>query len=455
MHDPIIPRAQRSLVRRWLAGTLLVGLAGLSVLFVVVDRTTAASSKQIIEQAVTTDLAGLVDIYATSGEVELTARIADRLAMPSAEGDARHYLLSTGDGRKLAGDLENWPQISAETSEMAIITPRGPGIGGPVLAQATMLEPGVRLVVGHEFAAQTAMRRDIRTGFALAAGALLAALLLWAFLTARALRARVDRVNALFRDIGSGTNTADLPDTGPLDELGELTSHALALKHRIDALLTSQRQVNDHLAHEIRTPLVHLDNRLAALAEGPENASAEALNAARENIRDLVQLLEGLLDIAVTEARSGERIGLVPVDLSKTVESIAELFADSAEEMGVRFNSDIAPGVTISGDRPMLQRLVSNLLDNALKFTPAGGAVELSLQPGPQLRVSDTGPGVPDHWKARIFQRFERADQDARGHGLGLPLSLAIARRHGLTIRVLDNDPGAVFVVDGGKTTDV
>ncbi|WP_379548889.1 sensor histidine kinase [Qipengyuania sp. DSG2-2] len=454
MDDPLIPRASRSLVWRWLAGTLLVGLAGLGVLFMVVDRTTAASSRQIVEQAVATDLAGLVDIYVTSGEAELTARIGDRLAMPSAEGDARHYLLSTGDGRKLAGDLERWPQISAETSEMAIITPQGPGIGGPVLAQATMLEPGVRLVVGHEFAAQTAMRRDIRTGFALAAAALLAALLLWAFLAARALRTRVDRVNTLFRAIGDGASAPDLPVTGPPDELGELTAHALALKHRIGALLASQRQVNDHLAHEIRTPLVHLDNRLAALADGPENASAEALNAARENIRDLVQLLEGLLDIAVTEARSGERIGLVPVDLSETTASIAELFADSAEDMGVCFTSDIVPGVTLAGDRPMLQRLVSNLLDNALKFTPSGGEVHLSLREGPELRVSDTGPGVPDDWKTRIFQRFERAESDTNGHGLGLALSQAIARRHGLTIHVLDNNPGAVFVVGKGDRRD-
>ena len=438
--------ASGSLVWRWLGGMAALSLAGLLSLFFVVDQTVMRASERIVQQAVATDLAGLVDIQVTSGTDELVARIEDRLAVSPVDGDARHYLLVSGEGGKLAGDLERWPEISAETSETAMLD-----IGQGAVGQATMLEPGLRVLVAHEYASQAGMRADIRVGFAVTALVVLLALLFWAWFVSRGLRSRVDAINTVFRMIGASDDPMVPQTDQPDDELGELARHAELVTMRIGALLKSQRQVNDHLAHELRTPLVHLDNRLDKLAEHVSGEAASiALGQARESIRELVQLLESLLDIAVTEARAGDRMGLATVDFSELLEKLADLYADSAEELGIQFESEIEPDVIVQGDRAMLQRLASNLLDNAFKFAPVGGEVTLTLNGGPVMSVADNGPGVPDEWKDRIFQRFERAGSKEKGHGLGLALCRAIAGRHGMEIRVHDNHPGARFVVEAG-----
>ena len=153
--------------------------------------------------------------------------------------------------------------------------------------------------------------------------------------------------------------------------------------------------------------------------------------------------------LAVVEDRH-DRYG----DARIVMRDIAADWTPRMLDKGMDFGFETNAVAVVTGNAFLLREMFNNLLDNALKFTPQGGLVTLSLRPGPELRVSDSGPGVPDEWKTRIFQRFERANTDTRGHGLGLPLSLAIARRHGLTIRVLDNEPGAIFVVGRGGEGD-
>jgi signal transduction histidine kinase len=164
----------------------------------------------------------------------------------------------------------------------------------------------------------------------------------------------------------------------------------------------------------------------------------------------LIQLLESLLDIAANKARKGEITGLASTDLSLLTERICELYADSAEESGHVFSWDIVPGVELPVEEAQFARLVTNLLDNAFKYVPAGGEVRLSLEPGPKLVVQDSGPGIAPEERQKIFERFYRGKsgtQDAQGNGLGLALAQAIAIRHGLEIELEDTMMGACFVV--------
>jgi signal transduction histidine kinase len=120
------------------------------------------------------------------------------------------------------------------------------------------------------------------------------------------------------------------------------------------------------------------------------------------------------------------------------------------EEAGLTLETAIAPGVTMLAERMQMTRLVSNLLDNAIKYVPHGGHVRLTLAPGPRLTVEDNGPGIPHDERERVFQRFARAalPGDKPGHGLGLALSRAIAQRHGMLLRLADVPTGTQFVLE-------
>ena len=223
---------------------------------------------------------------------------------------------------------------------------------------------------------------------------------------------------------------------------------------RVRRLLEAYRETSDQVAHEIRTPIMHLDQRLVkALAEPLPANVAEKLIEARAEIRRIVSMLESLLDIASSKARRGDRHGLAPVNLSELATRICNLYADSAEESNHSFVWHIAPDVCLDGEETQLSRLLTNLLDNAFKYVPEGGTITLTLQPGPVLTVADDGPGVASEHAERIFERFyrgDRCDASHTGTGLGLALASAIAERHGLTISLEAVDKGASFRVGRG-----
>ena len=162
------------------------------------------------------------------------------------------------------------------------------------------------------------------------------------------------------------------------------------------------------------------------------------------------QVLEALLDIASSKAQTGDTRGMKPVDFSASVRQICELYQDSADEAGYRFEWDVAGGVIVPGDEAQLGRIVTNLLDNAFKYNRPGGAIRVTLEPGPRLVVTDEGPGIAQAEREKVFERFYRGrdtDPDIQGAGMGLALARAIAERHQLSLRVAPTHPGATFIL--------
>ena len=422
-----------------------------TALWLLTHATIERTSSAAIERAVDVDLAGLVDIYASGGEDELVRRITDRLALAPSEGNAAHYMLARENGRRVAGDLAEWPGLNARLSESGHVRlPGGVGAHG----RATQLGPDLRLAVLRDQGDTATLQWRVGLVFLGAGVALLIAVGLLGRLATRGLSRRIGRINQAFRD-PSDDQLAALVSDGAEDEIDELTRHSAAALARQKRLVEAYRETSDQVAHEIRTPLMHLDNKLVkALKAEPGEAAGGWLLEAREDIRRLVSMLESLLDIAASKARRGERHGLTPVDLSGLVERIGELYADSADESGHAFSCSAAPGVTIEGEQTQLTRMITNLLDNAFKYVPPGGSVALELEPGPVLTVRDDGPGIPPEEHETVFQRFQRGSGnagDTQGSGLGLSLAAAIAERHGLAIRLADTSEGACFVVSGGS----
>lgn len=431
-----------SLAMRQALLTTAVAATAIAVFGIVAVTTIDLRSRADLQHTIDTDIAGLSDIMVEGGTAELQRRIADRTDFATSAATRAFYRLEQPDGTAIAGNLNMHPSLDASRSAAGTIA-----LGSePVLARATQLRGGFRLFVGRSLGAETAL--IARLGAALAATALatLALSLAIGLFVARRVTRRIALLNTTFDAFGRGDMTARAVITGS-DELDRLAAHVDAHLGKIELLFHAQRQISDNVAHELRTPLVHLDARLLqALDSGPAPEIAAQLERARGDIRAIVTMFDALLDIALAESATiGAGVSLI--DLSQIATDVADLYTASAEEAGIDFSTRIASDVVMTCDAMQMTRLIANLLDNALKYTRPGGHVRLSVAAGPVLIVEDDGPGVPAAEREHIFQRFHRASPTGHGHGLGLALVSVIAARHALVARVEDALPGARFVV--------
>ncbi len=435
-----------SIFTRLVAWSIAVCIAVVLILGALVGAKFEQLATATQESAINADIATLLDTYRDEGQAGLAARIDQRLKYQAPAGNAPHYLLQDGAGRIVAGDLSAWPDGVSEKFRVL-------HLDNDIYAHARLvnLADGQRLLVAREATMDEIVLNEI--GFAFVAGGLFVVFAVGVAgrITTARLARRIGRINEAFQHPDEARLARLARGREAEDEIGELTRHSIEALERLNRLVNAHRETLDQIAHEMRTPLMHLDSRLLrAIRSAPDEAAAEGLAEARGEIRSVTAMLESLLDISHSEAHRGDPRGLEPIDLSELVQHIADLYDASAEDSGHRFEIAIAPGVTIRGEEMQISRLVTNLLDNAFKYTPTGGSVCLELEPGPKLTVSDTGPGVPFDDRERIFERFSRAQGNHGangGSGLGLALARAIARRHGLDLRLEPTIRGARFVV--------
>ena len=253
--------------------------------------------------------------------------------------------------------------------------------------------------------------------------------------------------------VETGAIKSRVPITQPrgqedaIDQLGVLFN---AMLDRIERLVEGMRGSLDNVSHDLRTPLARLRGRAEqALSRPPDiDRYREALEGAVEDTDRTLVMLDALMDIS--EAESGTMaLQRQPVDLHEVVERAVDLYHDVAEEKGVTLTivpDDEKGPLIVDGDRPRLEQVAANLIDNAVKFTPAGGRVDVQVVPAggvARLEVRDTGPGIPAQELPRIWDRLFRGDgsRTERGLGLGLSLVRAIVEAHGGTVTA-DSEPG-------------
>jgi signal transduction histidine kinase len=261
---------------------------------------------------------------------------------------------------------------------------------------------------------------------------------------------RIQAMQSASEAIGAGDFALRLPVSPAQDEIDTLASIANRMMDEAERLMVQARTVGEGVAHELRSPLTRLRARLDHAAQGfaPDDPRRELLAGCVAEADAVLARFAALLRIAALEAR-GRRVGLGRASLSSLVDQVSELFGPLAAERAISLRAEREPDLEVEADRELLFEALCNLMDNALKFTPAEGHVTLratTTRGGPLLEVSDTGPGIAEAERAFVTKRFYRSPIHAgvQGHGLGLSLVAAVADLHGFELTFEDARPGTV-----------
>jgi len=391
------------------------------------------------------EVTGLAEQYRADGLRRLVGVIRDRIA---ADPDSRAlYLFADRNYSPLAGNLAQWPElVSRDDGWYSFVHHSGED---QVTARARVfaLSKGLVLLVGREITDLDRTAVLFRNALAWGGGlAIVLSLVGGAIMSGSVLR-RIEQINATTRRIMSGDLSQRVASRGTADELDQLVDNLNAMLEEIERLMDGVRHVADNIAHDLRTPLTRLRNALeeAEHAADPDSARGH-VEAALADADNLLRTFNALLRIARLESGSYET-GHHRVALRTLVEDATELYQAVAEDKKVTLSASCCSEGEIEGDRDLLFQLLVNLIDNAVKYTPPGGVVEIRLDDvgeNVNLTVCDTGPGVPESLRDRVLERFFRLDSSRRvaGNGLGLSLVQAIARHHDAVLELGENDPG-------------
>ncbi len=396
------------------------------------------------------EVLGLAEQYQSSGLRRLARVIRERI-----EGDPDSgalYLFADRNLLPLAGNLPRWPALASRADGWYSFEHEGED--GRVAARARVfaLSEGLVLLVGRKIGDLEAITQRFRNGLLWGGGlALVLALLAGAFMSASVLR-RVESMNTTARQIMSGDLSRRIDSRGTGDEFDQLADSLNSMLEEIERLLDGIRHVADNIAHDLRTPLTRLCNALEEAERSTDPVVArERVTAALADADQLLGTFRALLRIARLES-GGYEADTATVGLPALVEDAVDLYQALAEEKSIGLHLDLKDPPSVTGDRDLLFQLLVNLIDNAIKYTPEGGRVEVAAFPDGEdavITVSDSGPGIDPALRERVLERFFRVDESRRqpGNGLGLSLVHAIARHHGATLALSDNEPGLKVLV--------
>ena len=428
------------------------------VLFAVVYVSLADYARGQLRAAIAAEAAALTDERGSDGLAELVRTIALRARERAPRGFT--YLLAAADRTRLAGSLDavlarpGWHDLPAR------LDPADSTDDEPHRAEAlgVVLPTGETLVVGRDLREVDDVKERLIQSFGLAAALTLILAILSGVVTSLGALRRVEGMNSITRRIMEGDLGRRVPTRGTGDEFDRLAINTNAMLDRIQALMEGLRQVSNDIAHDLRTPVAHLRQRLEATRSGPRTVEAyeSAVEAASGDVDTILRIFASLLRIAQVEAGT-RRSGFADIDLSAVFNAIADAYGPVAEDAGQRFEATIEPGLRLRGDRDLLTQMLANLVENAIRHAGPSARITIALgrdDAGFVGVLSDSGPGVPPTERDRVFARFVRLDafRPDGGHGLGLSLVKAIADLHGMVIALSNAGPGLRVTLRGAAT---
>ncbi len=432
-----------------LAYTLIFGLSVIA-LFTFVFFSTTDFVVQQKEAAIEADVTGFQETFERSGVTGLIIAI-NRRANPGTNRDGV-YLLVDSVGSILAGNLQSWPRNAVADDIWVNFSidglPQADAEIADVRAKQYVIPGGQQnymLLVGRDVRDARELRRRLVDSLNLGLAITLVLAIVGGFVFSRTIMRRIEAITSTCRRIMSGDLSQRVVVSRQNDELGQLSVGINAMLDQIERLMNGMRQVSDNVAHDLRTPLTRLRSRLESTLRHTANpAERETIEGAIADADSLLATFAALLRIARAEASSQR--AFVDFDIHALAEEVVDLYSPLAEEKGLKFITQLEPGLSACGDPNLIAQALANLIDNAVKYTERGSvAVALTTQDGrPALVVADTGPGVPEAFRGKVLERLFRLEQSrtSPGSGLGLSLVAAVAKSHGMELTLEDNLPG-------------
>ena len=421
---------------------------GTVALILMAERAVSGYATEVASDSISEEVAVLREEGRTTGTAQTIQSVVRR--EKGAREHQLRYLLVGRDGLYLAGSL---PASVARIGWHRFTLPNHDADSDDGAATMTLMALGAKLDDGATLvvASDTSDLNELRQGLLISSAAfglgitLLA--LIGGFAVGTVFLRRLDRVNRSVERIMQGSLGERLPTIGMSPEFDHLSINLNRMLERIEALMEGMRQVSTDIAHDLRTPLTRLRQRLEAMKEDvPATVSDQQIDVALAQTDEILGIFQALLRISALEAGTGQhRIG--KIDLSAVVSRVAEAYRPVVEDAQHILTDAVQPDIVGCADPDMLTQAVANLIENAIVHTPPGSRVAVTLErrgDGVAIVVADDGHGIPVGQRERVRERFYRLDESRNmpGAGLGLALVSAVAAIHGGSLRLLDNRPG-------------
>jgi len=365
-------------------------------------------------------------------------------ALLLSEDRTNIYALFSPDGAWEVGNLRATPKILRLDGRPIEIPPSAEFPAHARLI-ARRLASGEILIIGRDAEQLRRLREIVRSTLIWSGGLILSlGLAIGATLSLSAMR-RLRRVEFAARDIAAGHLDQRMPSGARRDEIDMFADTVNTMLAELERLMGEVKSSSDTVAHDLRTPLTRVRARLHRLQQS-EMVTPGDLARITAEVDEVLDRFRAISRISEIESRE-RRAGFARVNLEGIVTSAVELYLPLAEARGVGLKTDVRKARELEADAKLIFEAVSNLIDNAIKFSPPGGEITVSVADDsgwPKLTVSDQGPGIPPAERMAVLQRFHRGEwaRSTPGSGLGLSVVAAIMRLHDFTLTLEDAEPG-------------
>jgi signal transduction histidine kinase len=448
-----LPRIFRTTPFRLTLLFLTLFLAAASAFLAYIYVATAGEATRRTDREIVREMRSLTGAYDRAGLDAVNQSLIER----AASERPFLYLLIGKDGKRISGSIEvspvekfdgtpTWTSFSVTDQDAQERTVKHPARGFQ-----ERLKGGEILFVGADVGEDEAYVVKVDRALAGAGGLVIILGLAGGVLVSRNVSRSMAGLAGVLDAVNKGDLGARAPVRGARDEFDELAQGLNEMLDRLERSMAGHKHAGDAIAHDLRSPLTRLRARLEAAyldVEAGKGDPTKALAQALEDTDGVLKTFNAVLSIARLQA-AGSAPDPALFDPGELAGDISELYEPLCEDKGIDFAAELTKGLQVRGNREFMAQAIANLLDNAVKYTPTGGAIMLRVRRRSsgevEFSVTDTGPGVPEEDRARVIERFVRLENSRNqpGAGLGLSLVAAVAEAHGGRLELAEG-PGKV-----------